>query len=187
MAKRNAFENVAGISAAAVQAKTGRTWAEWIAILDAAGARTLTHKEIVAVLRDQHHVGSWWQQMVTNGYEQARQGRARHQMPDGYQVSANRTMAAPVSELFRKWRDARARARWLPEKGLTVTTATPDRSLRLRWSDGASLVSVNFYARGEARGQVVVEHRKLKDARGAARMKRFWAEALDRLKSVVEK
>jgi hypothetical protein len=43
-----------GISDAAVYARTGRTWQEWFASLDAAGARKLAHKGIVAVLSKQH-------------------------------------------------------------------------------------------------------------------------------------
>jgi hypothetical protein len=34
----------AGISDAAVQAKTGKTWTEWFAILDQAGAAAWPHK-----------------------------------------------------------------------------------------------------------------------------------------------
>ena len=49
----------------AVKAKTGKTWKEWFAILDKAGATKLTHQEIVKLLNTNHGVGPWWQQMVT--------------------------------------------------------------------------------------------------------------------------
>lgn len=65
-------------SDAAVAAKTGKSWAQWFAVLDAAGANKMSHKEIVAYLRDNHDIGSWWQQMVTVGYEQARGLREKH-------------------------------------------------------------------------------------------------------------
>lgn len=184
-AKRD--DKVAGISSEAVKAKTGKTWPEWFAILDKAGGQTMTHQAIVAHLRTEHGVGDWWQQMVTNGYEQARKGRKKHEMPDGYQVSANKTIAAPVERLFEQWHEARARARWLKQKGLAISTATPNKSLRLKWPEGESRVSVNFYASGEGKSQVSVEHRRLKNAREAAQMKKFWAEALDALKAIVEK
>ena len=38
------------MSDAAVQAKTGKTWPEWFAVLDKAGAAKMTHKEIAAHL-----------------------------------------------------------------------------------------------------------------------------------------
>ena len=80
----------------AVKAKTGKTWKEWFAILDKAGARKMTHKEIVQVLNSEHGVGPWWQQMVTVTYEHERGLRDRHEKPEGYQISRqpNRKCAA---------------------------------------------------------------------------------------------
>src|SRR5262245_23611484 len=114
-------ETTTGISSEAVKAKTGKTWAEWIALLDKAGAKTMSHKEIVAVLNDKYKVGGWWQQMVTVGYEQARHGRKKGQMADGYQISANKTVNVPLAALYKHWDDPRARAKWLPAKGYTVS------------------------------------------------------------------
>jgi hypothetical protein len=50
------------VSAAAVQAKTGRTWAEWFRLLDAAGARQMDQMAIVAHLNQHHAIGAWWQE-----------------------------------------------------------------------------------------------------------------------------
>ena len=81
----------AGVSDAAVQAKTGKGWQEWFALLDAAGARQMSHKEIAARLYDQLGCPDWWSQMVAVGYEQERGLREKHQTPAGYQVSASKT------------------------------------------------------------------------------------------------
>ncbi len=35
-------------------------------------------------------------------------------------------------------------------------------------------------------GQVVAQHAKLKDAKAGAKMKKYWGEALDRLKKEIE-
>jgi hypothetical protein len=70
LAKRQ--RKVAGISDAAVQAKTGKTWPEWLALLDRAGARKMNHQEIASYLHDELGCSGWWSQMVTVGYEQAR-------------------------------------------------------------------------------------------------------------------
>mgnify|MGYP001579581977 CR=1 FL=1 len=177
---------VAGISNEAVKAKTGKTWAEWFAILDAAGAKKMSHKEIVAVLGEEQGVGGWWQQMLTVGYEQARGLREKHQKPEGYQVSASKTMAAPVEALFKAWHDARARKKWLAEP-MAISKATPGKSLRLKWGDDRTSVDVNLYIKGEAKTQVTVQHSKLKNAREAAAMKKFWGGALNSLKVILEK
>ena len=51
------------MSDAAVKGKTGKSWAEWFALLDKAGAKKLDHKTIVAFLHRQHGLapgGSRW-------------------------------------------------------------------------------------------------------------------------------
>jgi uncharacterized protein YndB with AHSA1/START domain len=174
------------VSDAAVKAATGNTWDEWFAILDAAGAAGMSHKQIVAVLREQHSVPDWWTQMVTVQYEQERGLRQKHEKPEGFQVSANRTMAAPVAAAFGAWTDEATRRRWLPDPGFTIRKATPEKSLRITWVDGRTSVEALFYAKGEAKTQVSVQHSNLPDAAAAEAMKAYWGEALDRLKAVLQ-
>ena len=167
----------------AVEAKTGKSWARWFKHLDAAGAKKMTHQEIVAHLRDKHDVRSWWQQMVAVTYEQARGLREVGEKPGGFEVSISRTIAAPVSKAFKAWTDEKTRKKWLPED-FTVRKSTANKTLRINWPDGTDLV-VAFYPKGE-KSQVVTQHAKLKDARAGTRMKKFWGEALDRLKQILE-
>jgi hypothetical protein len=61
-----------------------------------------------------------------------------------------------------------ARAAWLPDPGFQVTKATPNRSLRAIWVDGASRLDVDFYVKGEAKSQVSLQHGKLPSAEAAA-------------------
>src|SRR4051794_6251451 len=70
----------------AVESKTGKTWSRWFKHLDAAGAKKMTHREIVAHLRDKHDVRSWWQQMVAVTYEQARGLREVGEKPGGFEI-----------------------------------------------------------------------------------------------------
>src|SRR4028118_2248871 len=123
------------VSDDAVRAKTGKQWSEWFALLDQAGAEQMDHKTIVAFLREQHGIEPWWQQMVTVTYEQARGLRARHQKPDGYQISVSKTIAASAATLYRAWHDEVIRPRWLPDAAFHVRVATPDKSMRLTWND----------------------------------------------------
>jgi uncharacterized protein YndB with AHSA1/START domain len=168
----------------AVEAKTGKTWSRWFKHLDAAGAKKMTHQEIVAHLRDKHDVRAWWQQMVAVTYEQARGLRDVGEKPSGYEVSVSRTIAAPASKAFKAWTDEKTRKQWLPAN-FTVRKSTTNKTLRLTWADGTDLV-VAFYPKG-TKCQVVAQHAKLKDAKAGAKMKKFWADALDRLKESLEK
>jgi len=178
-------EKINGISSEAVQAKTGKTWPEWVAVLDKAGGQKMTHQQIVAYLRAEHGLGDWWQQMVTGGYEKAAKGRVKGEMPNGFQVGANKTIAASAAALFKHWRTPAARARWLAEDALTITTATPSKSIRAKWGKGGR-VNVHFWPKGETKTLVSVEHSQLKNAREAAKQKKFWAAALNVLKELVE-
>lgn len=169
----------------AVQAKTGRGWKEWFSILDSAGASNMSHKEIVALVSKTYDVGPWWQQMITVEYERARGLRAKHQTPAGFEISATKTIPASVSRLYRAWTDAGKRELWLGSVALTVRKSTPNRSLRITWTDGLTSVDVGFYPRQKNRCMIAVQHSKLPNARAAARMKTYWSKALESLQSAV--
>lgn len=175
-----------GISSAAVKKATGKTWAEWFAALDKAGAGKLPHKEIVLRLQRAHQLADWWGQMVTVGYEQARGLRLKHQKSDGFEVSVARTIAAPVDRAFAAWRDASQREQWLPRTPLTVRKATPHKSIRILWPD-QTLLSVNFWPKGPLKCQVVPQHGKLPAPETAEKMKAFWSAKLDALAAFLER
>lgn len=172
------------VSDDAIRAKTGRGWEEWFALLDADGARERPHAEI-AELAARHGAEPWWRQAVAVSYERARGLRAKHQTASGYQVSASRTVGAPLARLWAAWTDGRTRRRWLPDTTFTVRKATSEKSLRITWSDGSSL-DVLFLAKGPGRSQVSVDHRKLADAEAVERMRAFWRERLTRLQELLE-
>jgi uncharacterized protein YndB with AHSA1/START domain len=186
MPDKPALKIAPSMSDAAVRAKTGKTWPEWFAILDKAGAAKLSHKEIVAHLVEQHHVGPWWQQMVTVTYEQARGLRAKHEKLGGFEISVSKTLNVPAAAAFTAWQDKRRRARWLPDPAVTIRKATPNKSMRLTWVDGQGSVDVNFYSKGEGKTQVSVQHGKLADAKEAASKKVYWSKALGGLKDLLE-
>jgi hypothetical protein len=183
--KRTA-EKYGGVSSAAVKKATGRTWAEWFAVLDKAGAARLPHKEIARRLQRIHRLADWWCQMVTVGYEQARGLRLKHQKTDGFAISVARTIAAPVDRAFAAWREAALREQWLPRTPLTIRKATPHKSIRILWPDD-TLLSVNFWPKGPLKCQVVPQHGKLPSPEAAEKMKAYWTGKLEALGAFLEK
>ena len=175
------------MSEAAVKAKTGKTWKEWFAILDKAGAKEMNHREIARYLSTKQGVGPWWQQMVTVTYEQARGLREKYQTPGGYQISVSRTVNTPLAKLYKSFVNEKARTAWLAEKGLVVRKATANKSMRVTWNDGKTSLEIGFYAMGDEKAQVAVQHSKLPNAKASEKMKAFWAKALDRLRDSLEK
>ena len=185
--KAGEMKKVAGMSDAAVQAKTGKTWSEWFSILDKAGARNMNHRGIVAYLSQKHGVGPWWQQMVTVAYERARGKRQTHERPEGFEVSASKTITAPLGSLYRAWTDPKLSKRWLPDAKFAISKATPNKSVRIAWGDGTSRVDVMFYPRGAQKNQVTVQHRKLENAADAKRIQSYWKDQLEKLAALLKR
>ncbi len=61
-----------GFSDAMVKEKTGRTSAEWYALLDAWGAAEKGHTKTAKHLRDEQGLSPWWAQAVTIRHEYER-------------------------------------------------------------------------------------------------------------------
>lgn len=169
------------ISDSAVKDKTGKNWNEWFAILDAAGAQAMTHKQIVAYLVKEYEIGGWWQQMVTVSYEQARGLRQKHEKPSGYQISRSRTIAAPVERVYAAWLDSVQRNRWLGDSEFSIRKATPNKSMRITWVDGETNLDVSFTSKYPDKTQITVQHDKLPSPEQAEQMKVYWADALETL------
>ena len=171
----------------AVESKTGRTWKQWFALLDRAGARNLEHKAIATLLgKKTPKIGGWWCQTVTVEYERARGLREKHQTTKGYQVSATRTLAVPLRLAFGAWTDSKLRRRWLPTSPIAIRKATPGKIIRIGWDDGKSSVEVRFAAKGARKSQLTVDHTRLPTAAAAARMRSYWKRRLERLDAVLE-
>ncbi|HKZ78247.1 MAG TPA: DUF4287 domain-containing protein [Pyrinomonadaceae bacterium] len=170
----------------AVQTRTGKTWKQWFAILDKAGAKKMNHQEIVRYLKSEHAVGPWWQQMVTVTYEQQRGLREKHERASGYEISVSRTLDVGVSRVYKAFSDERLRKAWLGQDGLAVRKATTNKSMRVTWKDGETSLEIYFLPKGADKSQVVVQHSKLPNFSAAAKMKAFWGKTLDKLKQMLE-
>ena len=175
------YATLAGLSDAAVKAKTGCGWDKWVYALDRAKADQWPHPKIAAHVHEKYGIGNWWAQTVTVGYERIKGLRAIGQRRDGhFDQSRSRTLPVPIATAYRAFKDGRTRAKWLPDVKLTIRTAIVDRSMRITWPDGTS-VEVSFTAKGAGKTQVTVSHVKLADAAAAARPKAYWGERLDAL------
>ena len=170
----------------AVLRATGKSCDDWFAILDAAGACELAHREIAVYLREQENVSPWWSQEVTVQYERARGLREKHQTLSGYQVSVSKTITVPLDVLYAACADDKARSGWLGEAPLTVRKATPSKSVRAMWGKGASRVDISCYEKGAAKSQVTVQHSKLADQEEVEEMRTHWKAALERLAGALE-
>ena len=165
---------------------TGRSWLEWIAVLDEWGATSHKHGEIVEFLSREHSVPPWWRQAVTNGYERARGMRKKHQQADGFTVYASKTISVPLELLFDAFVDDGARAGWLVDGAMTERGSQPGKVARFDWAGDESRVTVTFEAKGPGRATAHVAHERLPDAAAGEAAKVAWRARLAALKSSLE-
>jgi hypothetical protein len=166
---------------------TGRPYSYWFAALDEWGAIDRTHKEIATWLMEDQGVQGWWAQNITVEYERARGLREKGQGRDGFfNVSASKTVAVPVEELYAAFTDEARRQDWLPGVHLRERTATPHKSARYDWGDGSTRVIVGFESKGAGKSLVALSHERLPESESAATMKAFWRERLSGLKALLE-
>jgi uncharacterized protein YndB with AHSA1/START domain len=175
------FEQLAGIKDATIKTRTGCDWERWVWVLDQAGAQEWSHRAIAEHVRRRYKTAMWWTQAVTVGYERIkglrRVGRRRNGQ---YEVGKSKTFAAPATRVYRAFRDARTRRRWLGDVSLTVRTVIPNKAMRITWADGTN-VEWYFVPKGDTKCQVAVQHGKLADREAADRMKTWWGERLGEL------
>jgi uncharacterized protein YndB with AHSA1/START domain len=171
----------------AIRRRTGRGWEGWFDLLDQWGATDRPHREIARWVAEEHGIDGWWAQTVTVNYERVRGLRAVGEGPDGFTITASRTVAVGVDRLFQAFVDESVRKRWLPDGDLRERTAVKPRSVRFDWEDGSSRVNVSFTPKGEAKSAAAIEHTRLDDADDAERMKAFWRDRVAALKEVLER
>jgi hypothetical protein len=178
------YAALARLSDDSVRKATGSDWSKWVVAIDKAGGTKMSHRELVAHLRETYETPSWWTQMVAVGYERIRGLRAHGQQRAGdWTVNKSKTVAAPLAKLYAAFSNARRRTAWLGVK-VTIRAATPEKTMRLRCEDG-SPVDVGFSARGANKSQVALSHRKLASKAEADRLRVFWGEKLEALAAMM--
>jgi hypothetical protein len=179
------YAKLAGRSDEVVKANTGCDWDRWVKALDHVKAYEWSHRDIARYVHEKYKVPGWWTQTVTVGYERIKGLRAIGQRRNGgYEANKSRTYPVPLARLYRGFSDKRNRAKWLPGADLTVRSATKDKSMRITWPDGTSVV-VGFLPKGKGKSSVQVQHGKLPDKPAADKAKVFWRERLDALGEVL--
>jgi hypothetical protein len=173
----------AGMSDASVRGRTGRTWADWVRVLDTAGAAAMPHRQIAAYVASLG-TPSWWTQMITVGYERIRGLRDKRQRRGGsYSATKSATFHVPVKRLFDAFANAKVRRSWL-SANVAVRSATPHKRMRLAWED-ETVAQLGFISKGRAKSVVAVQQEKLRDSRAVDAMKTAWAEHFDRLRRLL--
>ncbi len=171
-----------------VVSKTGKTMEEWFEVLDKEGAKKMKSAaihQLIASIDGLKPLGEWNQGLLGTSYQWNGGIRERGEKENGFEISVSKTINVPIAILYNSWLDEKLRNKWLKEK-ITIRKATENKSARITWSDNETSLSIDFYVKGDAKSQVVVQHLKIPDSLMAAEMKEYWGEKLDLLKSFLE-
>ena len=187
--------------------KTGRSRAEWFAILDRFDCRTKGHTRAASLLMKRHRVSPWWSQAITVDYERARGIRSLGEREDGFALTVQRALAVPSTRAWEALVDAaevtawrttkqqqrfRLGGRWRNADGSrgAFERSVAGRYLRFTWNDPrrapGSLIEIELVVRGEDRSTVKLTHRRIRSAEEREDLRAHWSWALDSLKSWVE-
>src|SRR5215212_2775372 len=167
-----------GVSDAAVQRATDKSWDEWFALLDAWQGTTHNHTEIARHVYETYGIDGWWAQNVTVGYERARGMRALHERPDGFSGNASKTFPVSVERLFFAFVEPNEREHWLEGIELSNRTSQPNKSARFDVIPEHGRLAVTFVAKGSDKSAAQLQQERLADANDVARWKALWKEQL---------
>jgi hypothetical protein len=164
---------------------SGKSWEDWVQLLDAWGAKERTHTEIARYVNGELGVPGWWAQTVAVGYERARGMRAVNQRPDGFTVSVSKTIPVDAMTLSKAFTDARARNRWLEKGVLKVRTSQPGRTARFDVGDGRVRMVIGLTPKGPKKTAVAIQFERLADREELESFRAEWKQRLAKLADVL--
>jgi hypothetical protein len=170
--------------------KTGNPLEHWYSVIDKKGGREKSPVELyklVSSIPALEPLGEWNRNLLATSYAWSRGIKERGERADGFEISVSKSVNVPVPVLYDAWLNDARRAKWLGKEKITFRKSTENKSARITWSDNVTNLSVDFYPKGADKCQVVVQHQKITGKMKADELKQFWAERLDRLKSLTER
>lgn len=165
----------------AIRKGSGKTWAEWVEVLDAWGAVEKPHKDIARYVAGLG-VDGWWAQGVTVGYERIKGLRVKGQVAGGvFAGSASKTFPVEIEQLSAAWTDEVERDQWLAPGTLKLRTAQEGRSARFDLMDGSGILALWFTDKGEGKSSLQVQNEKLPSPEAATAFRDTWKAHLANL------
>lgn len=187
--------------------RTGKTLGQWFEALDAFGGLAKGRRELVQHLYTGHELEEWWATSLVVEYERARGAREKDGQPKGYSLCSTKTVAAPLTRVFRAFGEPADLDAWLGPRTevefrdggrlanadgdrASFTRIRADKDLRLAWEQAergpGSQVEVLFADKGKGKTGITLNHTRIQDRRHADELRAGWSQALERLKAHLE-
>ncbi|MBV2167509.1 MAG: SRPBCC domain-containing protein [Bdellovibrio sp.] len=198
MAKK--IEKLGTVTTESVLKATGKSWNQWIDILNKVNAQTWTHKQITDFLKRKYKLSMWWQQGVSAGYEIFIGKRIPGRTLKGdYSIIVTRTFPVDAKKLWKLISSEQGMSLWLQplskvqlrignsfetEGGAfgEIRTLRAGQRVRLTWQETdwnkSTTVQVWILPRKGDKSVLVFQHEKLVDGRLRAPLRAHWEEAI---------
>ncbi len=202
------FKKIGQYTTESVFKHTNKHWDVWITLLNKAGAKTSTHKEIVHILKTKYKLTPWWQQAVAIGYEIAVGIRLEGQNHKGlYSTTATKSIYASKEQLFKTIISTTGQSSWLlplspveikpknmfeTDDGFfgEIRTIHLNKRIRLSWQDPEwdkkTTVQIDIVPKEKDKCLLVISHTDLRTEKIKKTMSDRWKKAVNNLKNLIE-
>jgi uncharacterized protein YndB with AHSA1/START domain len=190
----------------AAKKATGKTLDQWFTELDNFDGLKKGRRAINNHLYE-NKIDPWWCTTIAVEYERHRDLRKKDGLFEGYFICSTKTIAAPPDKVFGAWAKGDSLSKWFgPATSAEVSDGggyknndgdkgqflrvRKDKDIRMTFENGAfsssSQVDVQFQDKGKGKTGLLVNHSRIQTRAEADGLRKAWAEALDRLKSLCE-
>lgn len=202
------IEKIGIISNKSILKNTGKSWLEWVQLLNKHGAMNMSHKEIVKLLKTRYKQNLWWQQQVAISYDIYVGRRIEGQNSKGkYSASPVKTIHKSSAKVWKFVTSSAGQKIWLGEfadfpldKGSSfeadggyygeVRTILKNKRLRLKWieseTEKKSYLQIHVIARGTNKCMLIFQHDEIATAREKDKFKTQWKTALEQIAKAVD-
>lgn len=162
--------------------KTGKSWAQWLKIINSFGGKDLTHKEIAQHLSELG-VSGWYSQMLSVKYEQSIGRRVKGQDSDGtFTKGVGKVVNGELDEVYAKWLETVASLNTYNGQDVLDTRKSESdkwRYWRANMADGTRTV-VGIHQQKPGKVGFAIDQQKCVTKESADQWQDFWREFIDK-------
>ena len=190
-----------------VKAKTGKTMDEWFSFQEENGGLSITRRDRTQTIFTDFNLDIWWSTTLCVEYEAHKGKREKDGLYKGYCICSTKTISTSLDRAWTAWTHSDLLGSWF---GPSMEANTVDggmyknadcdqgKYLRVRVNkdlrftfenpdfSSVSLVDVVIQDKGNGKCYVQVTHDRIQTRAEADGIRDAWAEALSKLKAILE-
>lgn len=186
------YDKINGISSTTVERVTGKSWSEWIVLLDKEKCGDKSHKEIAKMVYQKYLSKSgWWSQMVTVGYEYAKGKRVVGQTEtQGFEIGVQKMLPISQERLWKFINSKREKELWLGKDiEHEIRTIKEGERIRLKWKlkkwTNTSTLQIILLCSRNSKGKTNLNfhQEKLVSTKQRDEMREYWKKVVGKIEN----